>query len=349
MEIDNLSSRVMPPPLPEYREPFSVKAGKLSLAPFLIVLVLIFAHGALKNSGYSMSPRVAILGFGATMALLVAGVVCGIIALTGLGKHGRPIPGILGILLNGLIIFIGVTNFYAGRMRALEAQRKLQQSLAGIRQDMKASFNPTNGLDTGLKPITQLKQSLESASTESQGEQKLYFQAAAAYARKMQAIMTEFSEATKEATAAEVLVPYQVESKDELSAKRQMVEKFLAANDKFTSFVSHSANVFSNELINARVDRSALPKMLAGFEAGQSQVRPLVLKIRNLDSDIGHASLEMIDLLATNWGDWKCDRGTGRLISNDSQFRENYNRLLQRIQDDQKAEIAAQAKILAPK
>ena len=346
MQNENLSTKVSPPPLPEYRKPFSATAGKLSLVFFLVVMGVGFAHSALKNSGYSMSPRVAILGFAAVMLLLVAGVVCGIVALAGLRKHGRPLFGVLGIILNGLIIFIGVTNFFAGRMRALEAQRKVERSLASIRQEMKGSFNPTNGLDMGLKPINQLKKSLENASAESQGEQKLCYQAAAAYAAKMQIVMAEFDKATKKATAAKILEPYTVESKDQLDAKRQRVEEFLAANDKFASFVSLASNVVSNELINANVPKSAMPKFLEGFELGQRRVKPLLLKIRSLDSDIGHASLEMIDLLATNWGNWQCDRDTGQLISTDDQFREDYNRLLQRIKDDQKEEVATQSKLV---
>ena len=57
----------------------------------------------------------------------------------------------------------------------------------------------------------------------------------------------------------------------------------------------------------------------------------------------------MIDLLATNWGNWgnwQCDRDTGKLVSTDDQFREDYNRLLQRIEDDQKEEVATQSKLV---
>ena len=109
---------------------------------------------------------------------------------------------------------------------------------------------------------------------------------------------------------------------------------------------SHASNVVSNELINANVPKSAVPKFLEGFELGQRRVKPLLLKIRSLDLDIGHASLEMIDLLATNWGNWQCDRDTGKLISTDDQFGEDYNRLLQRIKADQEEEVATQSKIV---
>jgi len=273
-------------------------------------------------------------------------MVCAIVSLIGVRNHGRPLFGILGTILNGLIIFIGVANFFAGRERALEAQHKVQRSLACIRQDMKASFNPTNGLDMGLKPINQIKQSLENASVVAQGEQRLFYQAATAYATKMQTVLAEYDQANKEASAAKALEPCPVENKDQLDANRQRVEKCLAANEKFAAFLSRADNVFSNELINAKVDRSALPKMLAGFEAGQSRVKPILLKLRKLDSDIGRASLEMIDLLETNWGNWECNPATGQLTSNDALFREDYNRLLQRIKDAHHEAVETQAKVV---
>src|SRR5947207_2196921 len=99
MEIENRSTKVAPPPLPEVGKPLSATAGKLSLAPFLVVMGLAFAHSALKTSGYSMSPRVAIFGFGAAMLLLVVGMVCGVVSLIGVRNHGRPLFGILGTIL----------------------------------------------------------------------------------------------------------------------------------------------------------------------------------------------------------------------------------------------------------
>ena len=69
-------------------------------------------------------------------------------------------------------------------------------------------------------------------------------------------------------------------------------------------------------------------------------------KLRNLDSDIGRALLEMFDLLETNWGNWECDRDTGQLTSNDAQFREDYNRLLQRIKDAHHEAVETQRRLL---
>jgi len=57
--------------------------------------------------------------------------------------------------------------------------------------------------------------------------------------------------------------------------------------------------------------------MLTGFETGQSRVKPMLLKLRNLDSEIGHASVEMIDLLDEKWGELTCDSSTGQLLSDD--------------------------------
>ncbi len=55
------------------------------------------------------------------LLLIVVGLLFSIIALFGISKHGTKgilTPAIVGIIINGLLLFIFVTNFVAARARA---------------------------------------------------------------------------------------------------------------------------------------------------------------------------------------------------------------------------------------
>lgn len=61
------------------------------------------------------------------LLLMIAGIVLGIVALFGLRRHGpKDIlgPALAGILMNGALIFIFVTNFTAARSKALRERQR---------------------------------------------------------------------------------------------------------------------------------------------------------------------------------------------------------------------------------
>src|ERR1700744_702258 len=100
-----------PPPKPKS---FFHQAAKLSwICPLLIFLLLMV--------GKQLNAPLAIDLIG--VFLMVLGLVFGIVALFGISKHG--VKGILfqaavGITINGLLLFIFITNFMAARARALQ-------------------------------------------------------------------------------------------------------------------------------------------------------------------------------------------------------------------------------------
>ena len=56
------------------------------------------------------------------LLLIVVGLAFGIIALFGIPRHGMKgilVSAIAGITMNGLLLFIFVTNFMAARARAM--------------------------------------------------------------------------------------------------------------------------------------------------------------------------------------------------------------------------------------
>lgn len=112
----------MSPQLPESKnppQPHSVahRAAKASWVCTVIILVLVIV-GAHLGLQLIVEP-IAFL-------LMVAGVLLGITALFGLRRHGpKDIlgPALAGVLMNGALIFIFVTNFVAARSKALHERQ----------------------------------------------------------------------------------------------------------------------------------------------------------------------------------------------------------------------------------
>ncbi|MES2573173.1 MAG: hypothetical protein V4710_24330 [Verrucomicrobiota bacterium] len=90
--------------------------------------ILVFA---LVSLGKNFGLRV-IMDFGA-LFLIVAGFIAGIIALFGMSKYGKKgilAPALIGIVINGLLLSIFVTNFIAARARALQRRSDAATSAA---------------------------------------------------------------------------------------------------------------------------------------------------------------------------------------------------------------------------
>ncbi len=91
---------------------FSHQAAKLSwVCPIMISLLLMFGRQA---GARVIIELVALL-------LIVAGLVFGVVGLFGMRTHGKSgilASAIVGILINGLLLLIFVTNFLAARARA---------------------------------------------------------------------------------------------------------------------------------------------------------------------------------------------------------------------------------------
>jgi hypothetical protein len=103
-----------PPPIaPALRTPgFPQQAAKASWASAVVVFLLLAFGGHVASR--LILDRIALL-------LILAGLVLGITALFGIRKHGAKAilaPALVGIIVNGLLLFIFVTNFLAARAKA---------------------------------------------------------------------------------------------------------------------------------------------------------------------------------------------------------------------------------------
>jgi hypothetical protein len=57
------------------------------------------------------------------LVLILVGMIFGVVALFGISKHGAKrilAPALAGIVINGLLLFIFVTNFVAARAAVIQ-------------------------------------------------------------------------------------------------------------------------------------------------------------------------------------------------------------------------------------
>ena len=96
---------------------FAHQAAKLSwLCPVMMLLVMGFVRQA--------SARV-VIDFVA-LGMILVGLVFAIVALFGIRTHGTKgilVPAIGGLIINSLLLFIFVTNFFTARAKALQQRR----------------------------------------------------------------------------------------------------------------------------------------------------------------------------------------------------------------------------------
>ncbi len=107
-----------PPPIPPSiaappkTTAFAHEAAKASWASAVILFVLLMLGG--RTGSRVILDLVA-------LQLIAAGFVLGIVALFGIRKHGAKgilAPALVGIIINGLLLFIFATNFFAARAKA---------------------------------------------------------------------------------------------------------------------------------------------------------------------------------------------------------------------------------------
>jgi hypothetical protein len=91
---------------------FAHQAARASwIGPIIIFLLFAFAHQVAARLVLELI----------ALVLIVAGIGLGIAALFGIRQHGRKgilAPALTGLVLNGLLLFIFITNFVAARAAA---------------------------------------------------------------------------------------------------------------------------------------------------------------------------------------------------------------------------------------
>lgn len=343
----------LPPPLPETPgRPFARRAARFGLLASLLA-ILAGAAGALSASN-ACSSGILIIAGGAGLLLVVAGLIMGILGLSGIRKHGP--HGILGtgitaVAINGLLLILFFTGMALELNKNILKRGQFRQELHATVQDIQAnakkSFNPKTGItNLDIGSMDRLRTQFDNAALTLSGDDARIARAMAAYVARLEVAMKKYDTTATAFRDARVLDFHDLANDEQIAARRRIVQEFLAAN-------GHAENVVSNSEVNLRADLIQLgvapakrEATLEGFHAKAAPRRVLILKIRACDDRIGQSTLTILNLLEAQWGKWHYDSATRTIRLEDAEARYTYQQSLAEIKLAGYEQIATQRELV---
>lgn len=223
-----------PPPFPR-SQPASSPGGcraaaTLSIASAAICfgLVTMFER-AMKTLRDSMGPEAvsqfAVVLMVVAILLLAVGLISGVLALTGIRKHGREgllAKGLTGLLLSLFLSAIMVPNFIKGRNRAKEADN-FTKALTDLTHSTDEEFTDPAESD---KRVAATREAMDKVAANSSGLDGAMARAMSGCMRQLQMVLSPYTEAYETMQRAEVLDYSQLVDKADIEPKKEIVRKF---------------------------------------------------------------------------------------------------------------------------
>src|SRR5205085_3282407 len=185
----------LPPPLPEtVCRPLRRNLARCSAIIGVVALLLPPLFGLIRWFLPGM-PGERVIQFSLTFVLVLTGLICGAIALSGLGRHGP--KGILAPGLTGLLLNLLLGGFFAAGMLAARregaARTKLLSATQPLRQtSQEMNTSVSNG--TPVKPpeidLRDLGKNIKDASRMLSGDNRLITEANANLVSRLRPITT---------------------------------------------------------------------------------------------------------------------------------------------------------------
>ena len=252
----------------------------------------------------------SILTGGVGALLLGLGLLFGARALFQAHRNRR--LGILAVALGGVLLnslFLGLFGWelYRNHSRTAAREKFHEEALAVSPPFAASSSNSGAGTALEAARLAQLRHELERAAQELPGDDERLAKASTSYLARLQARIGEYNRSLRALRQAEILELRTIQTREQLQARRKLVQEFLTANGDYGNFQANAENHFRDELLSQKVSPKAQEQALREFEARMLQRHPLALEIRSADAQWGNAILGIIDLLDTNWGDWAYD------------------------------------------
>ena len=265
-------------------------------------------------------------------AVVIVGFVGGVIALAGIRAHGKRgvlKSGLLGLVLNGLLIVLFVTNFAKSRQKAIAsstAWQKLESTRSDIDSNLNKSFDPKNGVtNVDLGNLDKLRDSLKNVSQNSSDDEAIIAKAMSAYADRTQTASKIYQSAAKKLREAHVLNHYDSSDKAQLAARREIVQQFLEANAALKQVATNSEDRMRADLAADHVPNIKIDRFMKFYHDSTALANTVTVKVRECDDRVGAALLDALSTLQTQWGHWKVDPNVEMVLFEDPDARTTYN------------------------
>lgn len=290
------------------------------------------------------------LGFGVIICAL-AGFACGIAALCH-RRDGEPHVvrrSVGGLALSSFLILIFLTGFAKGFHQAVKARESvasLRQSIKEANADVRRSFDPTNGITANPQVFDKAITAAKQASKDLPGESGQVLDASAAYLTELQRLSKAYEVEFKTVQSAHVLTATNLTSKDQIQPRKQIVTHFLQVNDDVDRFVAASETAFKNELVKRNVSQQRIQREVDAFRSASQPRTPLVREIRSTDRQIGNAMLNILALYESEWGRWRYDAESRKVVFSDAATLGKYTDYLDQISASAQQQVALQRRLL---
>ena len=254
-----------------------------------------------------------LVGLGAVTVLVnVACFALGVFALCGIfryGMHGILVRAVFGLLLSGL--FLGM--FGAGFVRGFQAALKQRQLIARARTTSGqpgsgADQEPADGSNSAKgnnSPETTANIPGGNAQNGLPVHSAMMAEALTNFQAKQQSLITAYDAAALAIKNPPVLSMKDITQREQLIARKQLVAKFLDANEKWLGFSTKAEVTLREEMVKLRATPAAIDAGLKDYRESAADHDIILMRIRETDQRIGTASLDMLVILEANWGNWE--------------------------------------------
>ena len=288
---------------------------------------------------------------GITLLLCGLSFLLGIIALCGIPKHGA--QGILwrslrGMLASGIILSIMGEGFVHGYQAAVRARSALLAQRRAVQETHDDSKKETDGSTTPSSATTQPevdkpKTTPEKSSQPWPVDTSLSAKATSHFQRELQNLSKDYADAAQQLRNPWVLDTSTVGTREELAARKDTVQKFMASNEKLLAFVMNGEKHYRDDLARFDIPEQVSEGALRTYRRSTEEWNFLTLKARQSDQQIGTALLGMLDTLDAGWGKWKYSPENKTPIFSDNALVAKYNacfKAMQTAHADQKQTLA---------
>jgi len=331
-----------PPPLqppPAGKSLFHQAAKACLAAPLIAIIINFLGHASMRTGQASApsNPGTVMIVEMLALLLFVLGVVFAVIALFGIGHHGK--QGLLGrgcagLLINGLLVALFITNFVSARNRALSNRQAIAQLASAteeLREEAIRSMEADAVTNDPGAQLEILRNQINDAGQIASGENKKVVEAMSAFVARLQPVIQRFTKIANQVWESEPANFGTLTDKEQIATRRELIQRFSAANQEFSQMCSNQADILREELELRQLPRAEIEKLISTYRQQTSPTRATVLAMRECDNQNSKVLLSLLDLAESQWGKWHYDQENDYTVFEDEKSANEFAQLAERL------------------
>ena len=336
---------------------FYYKAAKLCI--WLPIISGIFTRASSETIKVMSAPNAALIAIvmcGLCGVMLLVSVICGLIALCGISKHGTQrilLRSVFGLLISFVLLFALGSGFMQGYRKAItdrQLSRDLRHSTEQLQAGLKMDVEKGHGISVAQTEANfeKFKSVMDTASKKASGDNALLARASSAYLDQWRPLMKDYSAALTELQKPSLLDMSDVAGREQLAAKKDLVRKFLAANETLATFIKTKGDLYRQEMQKSGLPAEKIEAAMREYNAKvvSTHETELALQIREDDRQLGAALIGMLGVLDANWGRWKWSSERNKVVFEQDAVLDQYIGFRDKLEAAGKDQQKIQAKLV---